>query len=610
MKRAGVSLLPALVVTFFIQPFARAGGSVLRLKPVLYLSPSAQSCGANDYIPIHDVDGDGLLEMAYRTGRADSMGTNPQRLEIGRFLPFNRWMLLWADTCEYPPLPGVNRAYFVPGAIGDPDDDGLTDIVGENWVFESTATPTILCNLEQRSTAALPDSMTWSYTLCQYSVAALAVLAGTLDPDSLSDILDDGDGGTIIVENRGNDRYALSWTAPGLLSGTFAVGDFDLDGKPEFAGCYEAYVSVWKSNGDNQYQQVFLDQTGLANGGPDCFFGRDVNRNGRPEFYISFARYISNNDWMCYLLAWEADGETYTRVVVDSGFVHNGSPLGRSMCADIDGDGIDEVIWATATGLSIYRAGPGGSFARVGGWTNVLNPGDPACLNVNVADVNYDGYNEIVVAYLLKAAVLEVEAIRMLAPNRRTTYQPGDTCRISWQTYSPPPCDSVSLFLRRDTTYQLDTIAHGLAPDDTPYVWIVPNIRADSAYVMAIAYGPGWQYDESDSAIRILGTGISEERPVRVRELRLAVAPNPARGPAHDSYDLPACVPVEVSVLDLTGRKVTTLASGRLGPGRYQAVWNRQDNQGRRLPAGVYFVRLAAGEKTRLVKLVLTGEER
>jgi hypothetical protein len=580
------------------------------MKQVLYLYPSALSVGANDYIPIHDVDHDGLLEMAYRTGRTDSMGTNPPRLEIGRFLPFNRWMLLWADTCEYPPLPGINRAYFNPGAVGDPDRDGLTDIVGHNWAFESTATPTMLCNLEQRNAADPPDSMTWSYTLSHYSMGTVVVLAGNLDPDSLDDILDEGGACTIIVENRGNDQYSLSWTAPRVISVTFAVGDLDLDRVKEFAGCIQGNVSVWRSNGDNQYQQVFLDQTGLVNGGQDCFFGRDVNRNGRPEFFISFARYISNNDWMCYLLAWEADGETYTRAVVDSGLVHNPWPLGRSMCADIDGDGIEEVIWATATGISVYKAGPGGSFARAGTWFNSLNPGDPACANVNVADVNYDGYNEIVVAYLLKAAVLEVEAIRMLTPNRRTMYQPGDTCRISWQTFDPPRCDSMSLFLRTDTTYELDTIAHGLAPDDTPYVWVVPDIRADSAYVMAIAYGPGWQYDESDSAIRILGTGIGEARPVRVRELRLAVAPNPARGPARVSYDLPVSVPVELSVLDPAGRKVTTLASGQLGPGRYQAVWNRQDRQGRTLSAGVYFVRLAAGEETRLVKLVLTGEER
>ncbi len=578
------------------------------------MSPSGQSVGASDYIPIHDVDHDGFLEMAYRTGRGDSMATNPQRLEIGRFLSFCRWTLLWADTCQWPPLPGVNRAYFVPGDIGDPDQDGLTDVVGHNWVFGSASTATILCNLEQRTEAALPDSITWTYQLSAYSgTVPVVTLAGYLDADNQEDILDfggDPEFRTMVIENQGNDQYSLAWTAPHLVSGTFAVGDLDLDGVTEFAGSLGGYASVWRSNGNDQYQQVFRDSTGLANGGNDCFFGRDVNRNGRPEFYASFACYISNNNWMCYLLAWEADGGTYRRIVVDSVGVSNFYPLGRSVCADIDGDGIEEVIWATATALRVYKADAGGRLVRVGGWYNYLNSGDPACTNVNAADVNYDGYKEIVVAYRLKAAVLEVEAIRVLTPNRRAAYNPGDTCRISWETFDPPRCDSVSLFLRTDTTYELDTIAHGLAPDDTPYVWVVPDIRAESAYVMAIAYGPGWRYDESDSAIRILGTGISEERPLRVRELRLTLAPNPARGPVHVSYDLPSSLPVEVTVLDVAGRRVATLASGRLGPGRYQNDWNRQDPHGRSLPAGVYFVRLAAGERTRLVKLVLTGEER
>jgi hypothetical protein len=617
VKRAGGFLLPALALAMLAGPSARAEDSALRLKQVMYMSPSNQSGGPAHYIPIFDMDHDGLLEMTYRSGRADSMATNPQRLEIGRFLPYNRWLLLWADTCKLPPLPGINRAYFVPGDVGDPDEDGLIDVVGHNWKFDSSSGgPTILCNLEQRTEVSLPDSTTWTFQVFSgWGFIPTVQLAGHLDSDNSEDILDFvGDTAylnhTIVIENRGRDQYSLAWTAPDGISGILAVGDLDLDEVKEFAGALEGDASVWRSCSDNQYEQVFADSTGLYNGGNDCFFGRDVNRNGRPEFYASFARYIFNNDWMCYLLAWEADGGTYRRITVDSAFVHNFNPYGRSICADIDGDGMEEVIWATTTALHVYKGDAAGNYERVGTWNNYLNSGGPACANVNAADVNYDGYNEVVVTCHLQAAVLEVEAIQVLTPSRRTTYDPGDTCRISWRTFNPPRCDSVSLFLRADTTYELDTIAHGLAPDDTPYVWVVPDIRADSAYVMAIAYGPGWQYDESDSAIRILGTGIGEERPVRVRELRLTVAPNPVRGPAHVSYDLPVSVPVELSVLDPAGRKVTTLTSGQLGSGQYQAVWNRQDRQGRALPAGVYFVRLAAGERTRLVKLVLTGEER
>jgi len=88
------------------------------------------------------------------------------------------------------------------------------------------------------------------------------------------------------------------------------------------------------------------------------------------------------------------------------------------------------------------------------------------------------------------------------------------------------------------------------------------------------------------------------------------VAPNPTRTTADVNYDLPALAPVEVSVLDLTGRRVAALASGHLSPGRYHATWHGQDTRGRRLPAGVYFVRLIAGEATRLQKLVITEEER
>ena len=616
-KRLGGALpLPVLLAFLLLQPGeARAE---LRLKRIMHLFPSAMSF-PEDCHPIADMDHDGLLEMAYKTGRNDSMTTNPERWEYGRFLPFNRWRLLYADTVVWPPPNGLQPACFTPAAMGDADHDGLSEILGHCciWFTDSSGflgDTEVLCTMEQRSSSGPPDSITWLYFVSRNGPTEVTpYMPGRLDQDSLDDFLTwtDSVGGHVMLENRGDNSYVHAWTAPGrIVEGwSLAFGDCDMDGRVEFMGGWlSGRVVFWETTGDDQYQCVFEDTVDEPNAGHDCFFGRDVNRNGKPEFFQTLARYMGGplDSWTLYLFMWEAVADNrYARTCVDSVLVTCTLPCGQSACGDLDGDGVEELVWNTVTDVAIYRASPSGILRRVGSWYNSHDPSHQFPVNVNIADVNYDGYNEVLIGCRCQISVIEVEAIRVLAPNRRATYQPGDTCRVSWQTYSPPRCDSVSLFLRRDTTYQLDTIAHGLTPDDTPYVWVVPNIRADSAYVMAIAYGPGWQYDESDNAFQIRGTGIGEEKSLRIRELRLSVTPNPTTGTVGISYDLPASVPVEVSVLDLSGRRTTTLASGRLGPGRYQARWNRTDAHGRTYPSGVYYVQLKAGGVTRMVKLVV-----
>jgi hypothetical protein len=53
---------------------------------------------------------------------------------------------------------------------------------------------------------------------------------------------------------------------------------------------------------------------------------------------------------------------------------------------------------------------------------------------------------------------------------------------------------------------------------------------------------------------------------------------------------------VEVSVYDINGRQVKSLVSETCQPGEYSRTWDRTDNAGRRVAAGVYLIRMQAGE--------------
>lgn len=82
-------------------------------------------------------------------------------------------------------------------------------------------------------------------------------------------------------------------------------------------------------------------------------------------------------------------------------------------------------------------------------------------------------------------------------------------------------------------------------------------------------------------------------------------SPNPARTAASVRYALPADADVRLKVFDLAGRKVATLADGRVGPGPNEAVWDLAGPDGRRVASGIYFVKLEAGGESVTGKIVV-----
>jgi flagellar hook assembly protein FlgD len=62
---------------------------------------------------------------------------------------------------------------------------------------------------------------------------------------------------------------------------------------------------------------------------------------------------------------------------------------------------------------------------------------------------------------------------------------------------------------------------------------------------------------------------------------------------------------VQVSIYDVKGRKLRTVALGARGAGEQFTTWDRRDDRGIVLSRGVYFVRLTAGPVERARKIVL-----
>ncbi|MBD3336092.1 MAG: T9SS type A sorting domain-containing protein, partial [Candidatus Eisenbacteria bacterium] len=85
---------------------------------------------------------------------------------------------------------------------------------------------------------------------------------------------------------------------------------------------------------------------------------------------------------------------------------------------------------------------------------------------------------------------------------------------------------------------------------------------------------------------------------------RLSVAPNPFVSDTALRFELEAAGPVRVAVFDAQGRRVRVLAADRLPAGLHSVAWDGCDAEGRRLPSGLYLLRVVSGERSAETKLL------
>lgn len=102
------------------------------------------------------------------------------------------------------------------------------------------------------------------------------------------------------------------------------------------------------------------------------------------------------------------------------------------------------------------------------------------------------------------------------------------------------------------------------------------------------------------------GGGVVDVSPVLPNRLRLALASsNPSAGLVRLRLELPEAAHVSAEVVDAAGRRVRLLRSGsRLGGGTHSIEWDRADDAGALVSAGVFFVRVRAGTEHVVARIV------
>jgi len=555
--------------------------------------------GRIEKLLVADSDRDGLEELIFRVRAAWN-----HRVEVVEYRPVNSYVLERTYRSVYPYPESIVLGNFWPFDIGDIDRDGKADMVGNARYDSGSGSRLAMCVFESRDSWSYPDSLVW-WTPSRNSATAGThpVRYADLDQDSALDIISPWIGevcSTAIFENVGDDRESLVCTVSrGWGEAGWTVDDYDQNGRMDYTFKWGWHTYIGECTGDNSYALVCSVYTPT-----DCIYdrfdGRDVDHNGRPEFFAVNA-VPAGMRWRLALLQFEAVAEhQYACDTVDTA-----SSLfeffGGSLCADIDADGLDEIVWACGNRVLVLKPTGPHQYEKVYVADNAPN----VLAYCNAADFNGNGYKEIFVAGdSMGISVFEVEAVRVLYPNRIAGLVGGDTCRIRWRIIAPPHCDSVSLFLKTDTVvpegerfWRLDTIVTGLAPSESSYLWFVPDTVLNWAKVLAIAYGPGWQFDESDTFFSIRRTGLAEERPAPSLSWALSVRPNPASRNAVVSYVVPCPADIRLGLYNAGGRLVRELVSGERAPGRYEVNVS--------LPAGIYFCRLESPDQAQSRKVVL-----
>ncbi|HGY56661.1 MAG TPA: T9SS type A sorting domain-containing protein, partial [Caldithrix abyssi] len=84
----------------------------------------------------------------------------------------------------------------------------------------------------------------------------------------------------------------------------------------------------------------------------------------------------------------------------------------------------------------------------------------------------------------------------------------------------------------------------------------------------------------------------------------LSSYPNPFNPSTNIHYSLPQGSYVQLTIYDITGKKVAELVNDYQQAGEYELTWHAENSFGQQLASGLYFVRIQAGKYMKILKMM------
>lgn len=165
---------------------------------------------------------------------------------------------------------------------------------------------------------------------------------------------------------------------------------------------------------------------------------------------------------------------------------------------------------------------------------------------------------------------------------------------LAWQLWSDEAIEGIDI-LRATRGGELTPLVSAVAPGAHEYF--------DRTAV------PGTSYEyQLVVHSRESGVILSQRASATVPRAALAfhpITPNPFTSETTLSFSLAERAPVELTVYDVSGRRVATVFAGERNAGDHAFHWNGVGDNGNRASAGIYFCRLRAGKETLTRKISL-----
>lgn len=122
---------------------------------------------------------------------------------------------------------------------------------------------------------------------------------------------------------------------------------------------------------------------------------------------------------------------------------------------------------------------------------------------------------------------------------------------------------------------------------------INPDLDQDVDLTKALFYDIGW-FPQLAS--------VAKSSP---NEIAFTAGPNPSTSGGVLRFMLSDRRAIDLTVYDVAGRTIAHLVHGVMAAGAQAVTWNRRDDGGRRVDAGVYLVRLKSGDESCILQFVL-----
>ena len=261
------------------------------------------------------------------------------------------------------------------------------------------------------------------------------------DKDGLDEIVTWDQGNSIVTSydtarQRFVDLYASNFNNT-MEWCSWAVGDFDIDGKGEFAlvtrGGFVFFVEAGATG--SSYSIVFIDTTRGQNAGFNTE-GNDIDGDGRPECFLGsqFFGGISN------IAVYETVGDNDYEVSLWLEIKGIGGFGTEMLTADVDGDGKDELVFNTGGAVLVLRCDGDDSYSPF--WLKLF----PTEVSVRTFDIDADGAQELLIGRITLGDFVSgyTEIFRFQKPS--SAESPPPTAHFSLELISANPATSAVSF--------------------------------------------------------------------------------------------------------------------------------------------------------------------